>query len=116
MKNFATRHGPRWRGRSATSATSMLFGSWRRERSDSPQRHRGILCVLCGSVVKTVLVDQLAGAGIQQIEAWPALRENALEVRTDHALVSIFEFRMKVEDRFARALHEALRLAVRDRH
>src|SRR5207302_3944779 len=62
------------------------------------------------------LVDQFAVAGIQRLEAWPALRENALEVRTDHALVSIFEFGMKIEDRFARALHEALGLAVRHRH
>src|ERR1041385_4373801 len=69
----------------------MSCGSWRRE-----------------------LIDRVAVAGGEGRFVRPALREDALEVRRDDALVAQLETRVEVEDRLARALDQATGLAMRD--
>ena len=46
----------------------------------------------------------------------PALAEHPFEVRTDDAVVTLFERGVQFEDRFARAIDQSARLAMRDRH
>ena len=64
----------------------------------------------------SALIDDFAVVGIQRHFTRPSLRENALEMRADDALVSLFKIGMEIEDGLSRALHEALGLAMADRH
>src|SRR4051794_33726490 len=65
---------------------------------------------------RTRSIDQFGAAGTEQLGVWPALAEHPFEVRPNDAVVTLFERGMQFEDRFARAIDQAARLAMRDRH
>src|ERR1043165_1698912 len=60
-------------------------------------------------------VHQFAGIREAELFVRPALLQDAIEVRLHDALVAIVESGEELDDRFARAIDEAARLAMRDR-